>query len=644
LPYRLGVRPPNLLGRVDGVGSVSTVWWTQQYDPLGNWPASTFLAALPVLVLLGLLASGKASAWASALGGLATAATVAMLGFGMPVRLVAASAGVGVVFALFRIVWLIVAAVFLYDITVATGQFAVMKASIARLSGDRRLQAVLVAFSFGALMEGAAGFGAPVAISAAFLVGLGFRPFQAALLCLIANTAPVAWGGIGTPLRTLSAVTGLDVEALSATSGRILPLMSLLIPFWLVRTLAGWRAMWQVWPALLAVGGTFAGVQFAWSNFVGFELVDIVSSVASLAAGVLLFRVWKPAEDWRLADEGAADVDAHAALTTAQIARAWMPFGLLTAAVLVWGIPAIEPLGTRPVKVWMDRYTSWQPAVGWLHLKVAKGAAVTGHARVDPVNDLEKARVDVVPISSTGTAVFLAAAVSGLVLGVRPGTLVAMFGRTVLRMTPAIVAIFAMLALGFVTKYSGMDAVLGLAFTRTGAGLYPLFGTLLGWLGVALTGSDTSSNVLFGNLQKITARKLGLNPVLMASANTTGGVMGKMIDAQSIVVAAAATGENGREGELLRAVFWHSIVLALMVGAIVWVYAHVLPGVVASPGTAGQSARASRTPREGDAGGPANRGVTVRWSNAGRENGAVGPPVSQDKVLARPLSSGSGHA
>jgi lactate permease len=401
----------------------------------------------------------------------------------------------------------------------------------------------------------------------------------------------VAWGAIGTPILTLSTVTGLDVEALSATSGRILPLMSLLIPFWLVRTLAGWRAMWEVWPALLVVGGTFAGIQFFWSNYVGFELVDIVSAVGSLLAGVLLFRVWRPATEWRFDHEADTGEPAGAvpavALTTGNVARAWMPFGLLTFTVLVWGIPAIEPLGTKAVKKWMDDYTSWQPKLVALHEKVAKGEAVTGHAQVDPKKDLEKAQVDLVPVSSTGTAVFLAAVASGLLLGVRPATLAGMFAQTLARMTPAIAAIFGMLALGFVTKYSGMDAVLGLAFTRTGPRLYPLFGTLLGWLGVALTGSDTSSNVLFGNLQKITARKLGLNPVLMAAANTTGGVMGKMIDAQSIVVAAAATGENGREGELLRAVFWHSIALALMVGAIVWVYAHVLPGLVVAPGTAG---------------------------------------------------------
>ena len=563
--------------------------WTQNYNPTGYWQLSTLAAALPVLVLLGLLASDRASAWLSALAGLFTAAVVAVGVFGMRVELVLASAFVGVVFAVFRIIWLIVAAVFLYDLAVQTGQFDVMKASIARLSGDRRIQAVLVAFSFGAFIEGAAGFGAPVAISAAFLVGLGFRPFQAALLCLIANTAPVAWGAIGTPILTLSTVTGLDVNALSATSGRILPPLSLIIPFWLVCTMAGWRATVAVWPALLAVGGTFAGVQFVWSNFVGYELVDIVSAVASLAAGVAILGVWKPKDEWRFDhdSEDHADFAAHqkpvgfhGPLTAGRVVRAWMPFALLTVTVLLWGLPASKSLGTPSVKLWLDAHTSWKPTMPRLHERIAKGEAVTGRATPDPKKDLEKAQLDVVPVSSTGTAVFLAAVLSGLFLGVGPSTMARTFVQTWVRMIPAIAAIVSMLALGFVTKYSGMDAVLGLAFTRTGPLLYPIFGTLLGWLGVALTGSDTSSNVLFGNLQKITARKLGLSEILMASANTTGGVMGKMIDAQSIVVAAAATGEGGKEGDILRAVLGHSIALTLLVGGIVWLYAHVFPWVV----------------------------------------------------------------
>jgi len=552
--------------------------WTQNYDPMGSWPLSTLFAAIPVLVLLGLLGSGRASAWQAALAGLIAAAATAVGAFGMPAGLALAAAGHGVIFAAFRIAWLIVAAVFLYDLTVATGQFAVMKASIAGLSGDRRLQAVLVAFSFGAFLEGAAGFGAPVAISSAFLVGLGFRPFQSALLCLIANTAPVAWGSIAIPIRTLQAVTGLDIEALSATSGRILPPISLILPFWLVRTMVPWRETLAVWPALLTIGGVFAGIQFAWSNFVGVELVDLASSVGSLLAGVAVLKVWRPKVEWRFPEDEAGDLAATAPGAAAisgpsagAVAKAWMPFALLTATVLIWGLP--------PVKRAIDAATSWKWEVPGLHNRVVRGEAITGHAEATP-EDREKAVADLVPVSATGTAVFVAAVISGLLLGVRPARMAGMLGAVVVRLAPAIAAILAMLALGFVTKASGMDVVLGLAFTRTGPLLYPVFGTLLGWLGVALTGSDTSSNVLFGNLQRITAEKLGLSPVLMASANTTGGVMGKMIDAQSIVVAAAATGETGNEGKLLRAVVGHSVALVLLVGAIVWTYAHLLPGLV----------------------------------------------------------------
>ena len=572
--------------------------WMQNYDPVGIWWVSTLAASVPVLVLLGLLGSGKASALGAAAAGLG-ALVMAVGVFHMPADLAFLAAGVGVGFAVFRILWLIVAAVFLYDIAVHTGQFEVMKASVARLSGDRRLQAVLVAFAFGAFIEGAAGFGVPVAISAAFLVGLGFEPFEAAILCLIANTAPVAWVAIGTPIKTLAGVTSLDVEALSAMAGRTLPPLSLIIPFWLVRTMVGWRETFAVWPALVVIGGTFAGTQYAWSNFVGVDLVDIVSSVASLLAGVVILAVWKPKQEWRFPHEREADA-ARAAdggstpvaepLTFRRVSRAWMPFALLTVSVLVWGLP--------PVKAWMDAKTrhqvfgvgpsfalSWKWEVPRLHRGVTTGPEISGRETRDldelvPDEAGEKAELDLVPVSSTGTAVFLAAVVGGLLLGVRPWDLIKMLGGTIWRLRSALAAILCMLALGYVTKFSGMDAVLGLAFTRTGPWLYPIFGTFLGWLGVALTGSDTSSNVLFGNLQRITSEKLGLNPILMASANSTGGVMGKMIDAQSIVVAAAATGEDGQEGRILRAVIGHSVALAGLVGALVWMYAHVWTWVV----------------------------------------------------------------
>ncbi len=555
--------------------------WIQQYDPLGNWVISSLVAALPVLLLLGLLISGRASAWKAAMVGLLSATLLAIVVFGMPTRMVIGAVIVGSAFALMRIVWLIVAAVFLFDIAVETGQFDVMKTSIAVLSADRRLQAVLVAFCFGALIEGAAGFGAPVAISAAFLVGLGFQPFQAALLCLIANTAPVAWGGIGIPVLTLSTVTGLDVQALSATAGRILPFLSVLIPFWLVFTMTSLRETIAIWFPLLVIGGTFAAVQFFWSNYVGYELVDIVSAVASLAAGVLVIRLRPPLKTWRFdTDHFTTEGPVPERLAMPRIVKAWMPFALLTLFVLIWGIPELKAFGTPSVKRWLDSQLSWKSELPWLHNKVAKGAAVTGHERPAP-QDLDEAKIEVVPLSATGTAVFLAAILSGGLLGVSIPRMALIFVGTIRRMIPAIAAILCMLSLGFVTKYSGMDAVLGLAFTRTGPLLYPFFGTLLGWLGVALTGSDTSSNVLFGNLQRITAAKLGLNPILMAAANSTGGVMGKMIDAQSIVVATAATGEGGHEGRLLRAVLPHSIILAILVGLIVSLYAHVFTQAVA---------------------------------------------------------------
>ena len=560
--------------------------WTQNYDPMGDWRLSTLVAAIPILVLLGLLITGRAHAWQAALAGLLTALIVAVGPFGMPAGLAVNAALLGGVFAVFRIVWLIITAVFLYNVAVVTGQFEIMKGSIARLSPDRRLQAVLVAFCFGAFIEGAAGFGAPVAISAAFLVGLGFQPFQAALLCLIANTAPVAWGSIGTPIKTLAAVTQLDVEVLSAMSGRILPPLSLIIPIWLVATLAGVRATLPILPALLVIGGTFASVQWAWSNYVGVDLVDLASAVASLISGVLLLTVWQPKQIWRLPEDqergagtpqpgglGAGKVPpAEADLRAWSVARAWMPFGLLSLVVLAWGLPATKASLER-----VDAQFGNKTPLAGLHGQVVKGAEVTGHTPFLEA-DREDARLTLVPLSSTGTAVFLAAVLSGLLLGVSPVRLIRLLGVTVRQLAPAIATVLAMLALGFVTRYSGTDAVLGLACTRTGALFYPIFGTLLGWLGVALTGSDTSSNVLFGNLQRITADKLGLSPILMASANTTGGVMGKMIDAQSIVVAAAATGEVGHEGRLLRAVLWHSLVLALMVGAVVWFYAHTTLG------------------------------------------------------------------
>jgi lactate permease len=550
--------------------------WTQVYDPFGAWWLSTLVATLPVVVLLGLLAIFRVKPHWSAMAGAATAIAAASLAFGMPWKLSFASLGYGAAFGLLKIAWIVVAAVFLYDITVYTGQFDIMKSSVARITADRRLQALLVAFCFGALIEGAAGFGAPVAIAGAFLIGLGFKPFHAAALNLIANTAPVAWGAIGTPVHTLAAVSGLAEQDLNAMIGRILPITAIIVPFWLVRAMVGWRETFEVLPAILVVGVSFAATQFVWSNFIDSNLVDIAGGVVSLVVTTIFLRFWQPRRIYRFKEEKADDEAAIARNqtpvnnTAGQIVRAWMPFIILTVFVLMWGLPW--------VKASMNRWTT--PAAsrgGWevpaLHMSVARAAPVV--AAPAP----EAAKFDFNWLSATGTGCFLAAIVAGLLLGVSFAELAKIFWRTLVRMRFAVLAISFMLGLGFVTRYSGMDAVMGLAFTRTGP-MFPFFGTFLGWLGVALTGSDTSSNALFGGLQRITAEQLGLSPVLMCAANSAGGVMGKMVDAQSIVVATAATNQVGNEGLIFRFVVWHSVALASIVGLIVLAYAYLFPGAV----------------------------------------------------------------
>jgi lactate permease len=550
--------------------------WTQVYDPLGAWWLSTLVAALPVVVLLGLLAVFRVKPHWSALAGAITALVCASVVFGMPWRLSAASLAYGAAFGVLKIAWIVIAAVFLYDVTVYTGQFEIMKSSVAHITEDRRLQALLIAFCFGALIEGAAGFGAPVAIAGAFLIGLGFKPFHAAALNLIANTAPVAWGAIGTPVHTLAAVSGLPETDLNAMLGRILPITAIIVPFWLVRAMVGWRETFEVLPAILVVGVTFGITQFVWSNFIDSNLVDIAGGVLSLVATTIFLRFWKPKRIWRFADESINDQPPRApaavepSYSGREIVRAWMPFVILTLFVLLWGLPVI--------KTTMNRWTT--PAFergGWevpaLHLAVTRAAPVV--AKPQP----EAAKFDFNWLSATGTGCFLAALAAGFLLGLAPAELAKIFWRTLIRMRFAVLAIAFMLGLGFVTRYSGMDAVMGLAFTRTGV-LFPFFGTFLGWLGVALTGSDTSSNALFGGLQRITAEQLGLSPVLMCAANSAGGVMGKMVDAQSIVVATAATNQVGNEGMIFRFVLWHSIALAAIVGLIVMAYAYLFTGAV----------------------------------------------------------------
>ncbi len=580
--------------------------WTQVYDPLGHWWLSTLVAALPIIVLFTLLAGLRVKPHWSALAGAGTALCIAIFVIRMPAELAGIAFGYGVAFGLLKIAWIVVAAVYLYDISVSTGQFEIMKASVAGITPDRRLQLLLVAFCFGAFIEGAAGFGAPVAIAGAFMIGLGFKPFHAAALNLIANTAPVAWGAIGTPVHTLASVVGNNPTEsdLNAMIGRILPITAIIVPFWLVRAMVGWAETFEVLPAILVVGISFAITQFLWANYVDSSLVDIVSGVVSLVCTVIFLKFWHPKNIWRFEDErtptaaaaaSTANESAAPAARTAttasghsfevhsytggQVAKAWMPFAVLSVFVLLWGLPKIKnPLNDATTPKWntAKKMNGWE--VPKLHMAVSRDVPVVP-ASTPPDKRREPAKYDFNWLTATGTACFLAAIVGGLLSGVGPGRLIKIFGHTLYRMRFAVIAISAMLGLGFITRYSGTDAILGLAFTRTGW-FYPFFGTFLGWLGVALTGSDTSSNALFGSLQKITAQQLSLSPTLMCAANSAGGVMGKMVDAQSIIVATSATNQVGNEGQIFKFVVWHSIALGAIVGLIVLGYAYVVPQLI----------------------------------------------------------------
>jgi lactate permease len=544
--------------------------WTQTYTPVaGSLVLSAIVASLPVVVLLGLLAFGHAKAHWAALAGLASSLAVAVLVFGMPPVLAGAAALNGAAYGLFPIGWIVLGAIFVYDIAVKSGGFEIVKDSIAGVASDRRIQALLIAFCFGAFIEGAAGFGTPVAISSAMLIGLGFRPLQAAGLALIANTAPVAFGALGIPVITLANVTGLPLEPLSAMVGRILALFCLIVPFWVIGAMCGRRKMLEVWPACLTAGVTFGITQFSISNFIGPSLAAIGASVVSIISLVTLLKFWQPADTWSFDHEdGAARAAAHAnrrKYSAGEKARAWMPWVLLSVLVFAWGL--------KPVKDFLNSFSTVSITVPALHKAVIRTMPVVSKPTAEPA-------VYVLGWgAATGTSLLLAGFISGLLLGFSPVTIVRIFLGTLRRVRLSLLTIAAMLALGYSTRYAGLDATMGLAFASTGA-LFPFFSPLLGWLGVALTGSDTSSNVLFGGLQQITARQVGLPPVLAAAANSAGGVMGKMIDAQSIVVAGVATGQQGGEGSILRYVFWHSVILASMVGVVVLLAAYVFPGMI----------------------------------------------------------------
>ena len=555
--------------------------WEHSYDPLGAPLLSTLVAGVPLVTLLGLLAFARWSGMRAAVAGLAAALAIAIGVCGMPASAALAAAVHGAAFGLFPIGWIIVAAMFLYRLCVEAGALEVMKRSVTGLSADHRLQALLIAFSFGAFLEGAAGFGAPVAISAALLAGAGFPAVEAACLSLLANTAPVAFGALGTPIVTLAKVTGLDERSISAMAGHQLPIFSLLVPAWMVCSMAGWRGLVGVWPAVLVCGGTFAATQYAMATFVGAALVDVVGGVASLVALAVFLRWWRPARQWRYGD-GWSDpaTSATAAHDPPQrVAWAWMPWAMLSAAVFLWGLPAVKATfeGRADPAVLPRAVVAPEVAVPFLDGRIARVPPATTLAR-----EIERAVYRFNWLSAAGTGILTAALASIPWLGVgwrRAGVLAA---DTCRGLGESLVTIAAMLALAFVTRYSGTDVTLGLALTATGAA-YAFFAPLLGWLGVALTGSDTSSNAMFGSLQRVTADQLGLDPLLICTANSTGGVMGKMIDAQSIVVSATATGTHRHEGEILRRVFPHSLALAALMGLLVWLQAGPLAWMVPEP-------------------------------------------------------------
>ena len=544
--------------------------WSQNYDPLDNLVLSSCVAAVPVVVLLGLLAFWHVRAHIAAFAGLVVALVIAYTVFHMPAQLALTASGLGAVFGLFPIGWIVVNAIFIYQISVETGQFESLKKQIAGLAGDRRIQALLIAFAFGAFIEGCAGFGAPVAITGAMLIGLGFKPLESAKLALIGNTAPVAFGSLGIPLTTLADVTGLDVHVLSSIVGLHLTIFSFIVPFWLVVAQVGWRGMVEVWPACLVCGGSFGLVQFFVSNFHGPWLVDIAAGLVSLASMVILLRFWKP----RSAEEKQGPKE-----KIERPFRAWIPWIMLSLFVGFWTTPFAKTMlngyapGTKAHSTWQAPIIPLAP----LHLAVQKMPPVV--KKPEP----EKATFTFNYLSATGTALLLAGITAGMLLGRSLASLVRIYLRCLWRVRTSMLTISLMLALGYTTRYSGTDTTMGLMLAGTGV-LFPFFSPLIGWLGVALTGSDTSSNVLFGNLQQVTAQQLHLSPSLMVASNSSGGVMGKMIDAQSIVVASVATGgqpDSPDAGTVLRSVFWHSIALAILMGVLVMVQAYWMPWTVA---------------------------------------------------------------
>ncbi len=536
--------------------------WPHNYTPVaGSLGLSALVAAFPVFVLLFLLGALRKPAWLASLYGLGGAAAVALGVYGMHADTLVSAIGYGAAFGLFPIGWVVFTAILLYNITVETGKFQIVKDSVGSLTEDRRLQALLIAFAFGAFIEGAAGFGTPVAVSAAMLTGLGFSPFYAAGICLLANTAPVAFGSIATPILTLAGITNLPLDRLSAGVGRICAPVSLIVPAYLILVMGGWRALRGVLPAALLCGIAFGGTQFFISNFVGPQLTDILSSLAAIGSLVLLFKLWQPKDKFQFDEHSSAHVKPpdH---STRELLMAWGPYILLVIFVLLWGV--------KPLQVKLNALSltfSWPGLHNTILRMPPVVAKPSPYAAVYALNWL----------SAPGTACLFAALCSAMLLGMPLAQFFRVFRKTVKQLLLAELTIAAVLALAFLMNYSGATITLGLAFAATGA-LFPFFSSLLGWLGVFLTGSDTAANALFGNLQVVTAGRLNMDPVLMAASNSAGGVMGKMISLQSIAVASAATAMKASdEGRLFRFTMRHSILLASLTGLLVVFYTYVAP-------------------------------------------------------------------
>jgi lactate permease len=538
--------------------------WHQNYDPLHFWPLSTLVAALPVLTLFFVLLVLKKKVWISALCGFVVAVVLAASVLRMPALLISSTALHGFVFGFFQIAWIIIASIFLYNISLETGQFEVMKQSIASLSRDVRVQMVLIAFCFGAFLEGTGGGGAPVAIAGSFLIGLGFPPFQAAIICLIANTAPVAWGGVGNPVRVLAGVTGLPEHAFNAMLGRILPPFALILPLYMMLTCFKWKKTREVFPALIVSGGSFALMQFAWSNYGETSLVDILAAIFSLLVMVVFLKFWEPKSIMPGENSESASAPKH---SIGVVLKGWSPFILASFLIFLVAVPAVNS---------HLKFPSLNFPIPGLHNQVIRIPPIV------PKPTPEEAKMNLNVLALPGTAIFIAAFIAAPFLGMSFRKAWIILYKSIMQLAPSLLAVLFMLAMAYTTRYSGMDTIIGLSLTRTGW-VYPLFGTLLGWIGVALTGTDAGSNALFGNLQKVTAEQLQISPILMGAANSAGGVMGKMISPQSLVVAAAATKQAGKEADMFKAIFRHSIFLAILVGLLVLFYAYIIPGIVATP-------------------------------------------------------------